>query len=250
MLLLIISAAAPSLMPYSASRTFPDEAVQAPSSDHILGTDLLGRDVFSRVLYGGRHTLLMAGIATAISGVSGFVLGAAAALGKGLVDRGISVVLDALLAVPGLVLALTVITLLGQGDLQLALAVGLGQIARFARVSRIAILAVGTAPFVEAAYATGATHARVLVHHLLPNVASILLAYLGVLFSYAIITVGALGFLGLGGDPGRPDWGTILAEGRFVLRSAPWVTVAPSTLIFLTVLSINTLIDSLGRRKP
>jgi ABC-type dipeptide/oligopeptide/nickel transport system permease subunit len=242
-LLTLLIVVAPLLAPADPMRTDPASQLQPPSPNHLLGTDLLGRDVLSRALYGGRHTLLIAAMATLIAVVPGLLLGLLVV--SSVTDRLINIVLNALLAFPGLLLALLVLTLVGQGALPLALATGVTQIAPFARVTRSAVLQARTQGYVGTAYALGATRLRVVIRHILPNILIILLAYTGVVFAYAILNSAALSFLGLGSEPGVPDWGVMLYEGRQAFRTAPWVAAAPGLAITLTVILVNHASDQL-----
>lgn len=235
---------APLAAPYDPMRTDAANTLQAPNAAHWVGTDALGRDVLSRALYGGQHTLLIAGAATLIAVVPGVLLGLLSAVGW--LERPIVVLTNALLAFPGLLLALLVITLLGQGAFQLALATGLTQIAPCARVARAAVKSVLAQGYIEAAKGLGAGQVRIVCHYVLPNVMVTVLAYTGVIFAYAILNSAALSFLGLGGEPGIPDWGVMLAEGRQAFRLAPWVAAAPGLAITVTVLLANRAADTMA----
>jgi peptide/nickel transport system permease protein len=201
--------------------------------------------VLSRALYGGQHTLFIAAAATLIALIPGVLLGLLSAFGWA--DRLVSVLINAVLAFPGLLLALLVITLAGQGALPLVLATGIPQIAPCARVTRAALLAVRSQGYVEAAEALGASRLRVIASHLLPNMLTTVLAYAGVIFAYAILNSAALSFLGLGGEPGIPDWGVMLYEGRQAFRTAPWIAAAPGVAITLTVILVNRAVDAFSR---
>jgi peptide/nickel transport system permease protein len=155
----------------------------------------------------------------------------------------ISALLNALLAIPGLVLALAIVTLLGASGLSVALATGLALVAQYARVTRSALLVVRNMPYVDAAIAMGAPAGQVIVRHMLPNVMPTLLAFAGVTFGYGVLNAAALSFLGLSGDLGVPDWGTMLFEGRVTFRSAPWISLAPGVAISLIVYAANRLAD-------
>lgn len=217
--------------------------LQPPGGDHLLGTDLLGRDVLSRALYGGRRTLIIATLATVFAVVPGTLLGLIAGTLRGKLDVIIVTLLNALLAFPALVLALVVLTLLGAGILPLAVATGMAQVASYGRVTRSAVIAVRSAGYVEAAHALGATRLQIMANHILPNIEMTLLAYAGVVFSYGILNGAALTFLGLGGEPGTPDWGVMLAEGRTAFRVAPWIGLVPGLAITATVWAVNRLAD-------
>lgn len=246
--LVLCSAGAALLTPYDPMRTDGHARLLPPHAAHPLGTDAFGRDVLSRVLYGGRHTLWVAAAAALIAATGGMVLGLLCAAHPA-ADRLLRVLLDALLAMPALLVAFVVLTLLGRGDGTLMLATGLAQVAAFARVVRGALLNVQHEPYVEAARAVGAGRLRVLLRHVLPNARTVLLAYAGTVFVYCLLNSAGLSFLGLGSPPGTPDWGVMLAEGRSGFRSAPWVGIAPGVMMTLTVLCVNALVDAITAPK-
>lgn len=233
------------IAPYDPLQTQPEIQFTPPNSDHFFGTDSLGRDVLSRVLYGGRQTLLVALLATLVGWIPGVLLGLLSE--SKWADMVIGVWLNALLAVPGLVIAMVVITLLGRGVLPVAVAIGFAQIAPCAVVTRAAALSVRSALYVEAARSIGATRGYILWNGVLPNIAPTLLAYAGVMFSYAVLNGAALNFLGLGVERSVPEWGVMLAEGREVFRSAPWIAFAPGVAITVTVWAVNRLVDTINR---
>lgn len=244
-LLILFALLGPALAPQDPHSTSADVQLQAPSSEHWLGTDLLGRDVFSRFLYGGQRILLIAGVATIIGIVPGVLLGLTAAFADARIDGLINGLLDALLAFPGVILALLLLTLFGSGTpLTVALATGAMQIATCARVTRAAAISVRSSGYIEAAVSYGAARIQIITAHVLPNIMSTLLAYFVVMFSFNILNSAALTFLGLGGAPGTPDWGVMLAEGRTVFRAAPWVALAPGIGISAAVIVVNWLAHS------
>lgn len=240
-----VAALAPIIAPADPMKTDPAGQLQPPGRDHLLGTDLLGRDVLSRTLHGGRRTLLVAALATLIAVTPGALLGLAAGTLGGKFDAVIVALVNALLAFPGLMIALVALTVLGTGILPLAIATGAAQVASYARVARSSAIAARSMGYVEAAEAMGARQRRIITGHILPNVQQTLLAYAGVVFGYCILNSAALTALGLGGEPGVPDWGVILAEGRTAFRVAPWISVAPGIAIAVTVWSVNRLADRL-----
>lgn len=246
-LVVLLVCAAPLLTRHDPSATDAAAQLLSPSSTHLFGTDYLGRDVFSRTLWGGQRTLLVALIATCIATIPGAVIGIMA--GTSRLAQLLTLLLNALLALPSLLLALVILTLLDKNWLTLAIAVGLAQFPAMARVARSAAQAVYTAAFVEAAQAQGATYWHILRRHIFPNSRATLLTYAGVTFSYAILNGAALSLLGLGGDPGAPDWGIMLADGRASFRLAPWVALAPGMAITLVILSLNRLIDHYNARE-
>ena len=242
-IIVLVSFAAPILAPYDPLATSPNVR-QQPSLRHLLGTDHLGRDVLSRVLYGGRQTLWVAGIGCIVATISAVVLGLGVAVGGTPVQRVYSVVANSLLAIPVFMTALVLLTLFGRGSIQLAVATGLALIPAFSQVARTTALTIKHQPYVQAASALGATRFHIFLHHILPNAHPTLLAYMGVTYSQSMLNSTALSFLGLGTQLGVPDWGVMLAEGRYGFRSAPWVVVIPGLLIFLTVSAVNALVDN------
>ncbi|MFN8451511.1 MAG: ABC transporter permease subunit [Anaerolineae bacterium] len=196
--------------------------------------------------YGGRHTLLIAALATLIAVVPGVALGLLGAVDGA--DRVVAVLINALLAFPGLLLALLVLTLLGQGAIPLALATGCTQIAPCARVTRSAVIQVRALGYVEAA---GARRYRISYSHVSHPAeyrCDNCRLYGRVIFAYTILNSAALSFLGLGGEPGVPDWGVMLYEGRQAFRNAPWIAAAPGLGITLVVILVNRAADGLRRR--
>jgi peptide/nickel transport system permease protein len=246
--MILVVTLAPTLAPYDPMLTDSGALLQPPGREHLLGTDLLGRDVLSRVLYGGQRTLLAAVLATVTAVCPGLLIGLLTGINPGWIDKIITALLNAVLAFPGLVLALVVLTLVGVGIVPLALAVGGTQIAPYARVTRSAVMAVRSMEYVLAAEALGATRRQIVSRHILPNIQPTLIAFSLVVFSYSILNGAALSFLGLGGEPGVPDWGVMLAEGRAAFRAAPWIGFAPGVAITATVLILSNLADWLAAR--
>lgn len=244
MVVLLATLFAPYLAPYDPMAT-GETTMQPPTRQHLLGTDLLGRDVLSRVIFGGRHTLMIAGIATLIAVLPGTCIGMSAAMCGSWINQILNLCVNSLLSIPALIIALVIMTLLGQGSWQVAVAVGISQVAVFARVTRSVVIVVRRADYIESARAIGAKSHHIVCRYILPNVVATLMGYAGVVFGYSILNSAGLSFLGLGGELGVPDWGVILAEGRLILRTAPWVAVAPGFVIFLTVSAVNSIADSL-----
>jgi len=236
------------LAPYSAYEPVT-QGLQAPSWQHWFGTDQLGRDQLSRVVFGARESLFGAGIAVAIGLTVGVVLGAVAGALGGVADGVIMRIVDVLLAVPGLLLALTVVVLLGTGTVNTAIAVGIGSIAGFARLLRSEVVQVRRTEYVEAAYGSGGTFITVLFRHILPNSLLPVIALFALQFGGAILALSTLGFLGYGVQPPDPEWGMIIAQGRNLLGAAWWVTAFPGLVLLLVVLATNRISQSLGARR-
>lgn len=240
----LVSLAAPVIAPYNPLAAPDGEELQPPSATHLWGTDVIGRDVFSRTLYGGRQTLFVALVGLLVAVIPGAVIGVLAAVIPTWLDRGIGAVLDALLAIPSLLIAFTVLTLLGRGSLQIALACGIAVMPAYARIVRLAALQLRTQPYVEAAYATGASRWYVLRRTLLPNLLETLISAAIVMLAWIVLNASSLHFLGLGGDPGIPEWGAMLAEARQTFRLAPWAALAPGVAITVSLFLVNVLVDN------
>ncbi len=248
-LIVLMVALAPWLATHDPRRAKPVDQLQAPSRTYLFGTDLLGRDVFSRVLYGGQNTLRIAALTLAITVGPGLLIGITAGYAGWWIDAGLMMLMDVLLAFPSLLLALAMVALLGSGTEQIALAVGIAGIPAYARVTRAAVLEARTRLYIEAARGLGAGPGGILWRHVIPSVLPTLLAFAGVTLSWAILNSATLLFLGYGGDISAPDWGVMLADGRQAFRTAPWVAAAPGAALSLTVFAINLLASGLGKQR-
>jgi peptide/nickel transport system permease protein len=216
-----------------------------PDASHWLGNDQLGRDEFSRLIYGARISLTVGLLAPVIGVLIGGCLGMLAGYFRGPLETITVGGVDVLLAFPPLVFALALTTYLGQSVLNLTLVIGILGIPAFTRVSRAVTLSLTEREFVVAARALGATHARILLREILPNVALPLTAFFLLGVAVTIVVEGALSFLGLGVPPPAPSWGSMIGEGRESLDLAPWLAFLPAAVMFLTVLSFNLVGDSL-----
>jgi peptide/nickel transport system permease protein len=237
--------AAPLLTPYDPLAMSPEQQFLPPSRDHPAGTDLFGRDVATRVLYGGRLSLAIGALAVLIAALPGTALGLLAGYYGRRVDRVISWLVDVMLSFPSILLALTIVAALGSSAGNVAVAVGIANIPNYARLARGQVLSVRRRPYVRAAVAIGCTNFRILLRHILPNILGPMLVLATLDVGWAILNTSALSFLGLGVQPPAPEWGAMLNEGRGYLRDAPWVTIAPGLAIALTVLAVNLLGDFL-----
>lgn len=236
---------APLIAPYSPTEQLRRERLQPPSSTHFFGTDNLGRDVFSRVLYGGRVSLQVGIFSVVIGAVIGTVLGLSAGYFGGLLDTIIMRLIDIMLAFPGILLALAIIAVLGRDLRNVMIAVGISTIPVYTRIVRGSTLSVKQIDYITAARALGAPIPQILISHILPNVLAPLIVVTTNGIANAIIAGAALSFLGLGQQPPNPEWGLMLDEGREYIRVAAWVTTFPGLAIMVTVLAINLLGDGL-----
>lgn len=225
----------------------PADKLLPPSAAHWFGTDTLGRDLFGRVVHGAVHSLSGALIAVTVGLALGTVLGAIAGSVGGIVDDVLMRIVDVLLAIPGLLLSLSVIILLGFGTVNAAIAVGLGSVAAFARLMRAEVARVRRTEYVEAAFGSGATFFAVLRRHVLPNSLTPIVALAALQFGTAILAISTLGFLGYGAPPPTPEWGLLIAEGRNYIATAWWLTALPGLVVVAVVLSANRISHRIGR---
>ena len=223
------------------------DKLQGPSLAHFFGTDSLGRDVLSRVIHGSILSLSGAFVAVTVGLIGGTLIGLLAGSIGGVIDDALMRLVDVLLAIPGLLLALTVIILLGFGTINAAIAVGIGSIATFARVTRSEVVRVRRAEYVEAAFGSGGRFFPVLWRHVLPNSVGPVISLAALQFGSAILSISTLGFLGYGSPPPTPEWGLLISEGRNFVGTAWWLTALPGLVVVLSVLSVNRISHSIGR---
>lgn len=247
----LIAAAAPWLFsgldPYA---TAPAAKLLPPGAGHWFGTDELGRDLFTRMLYGARLSLEAALLAVGLALVCGLGLGILAGFIGGRIDALIMRLVDVLLALPGLLLALAIVTAIGFGTLPVAVAVGVGIIPGFARTTRAEVLRIKTLPYVEAARLGGASWARTLLRHVLPNAWGPVAVLATLDVGAAILATAGLSFLGFGAEPPAAEWGTLIANGRHFLITAPWVSLLPGLFVVLVVFSLNHMARTFEELQP
>ncbi|MBQ1189112.1 MAG: ABC transporter permease [Lachnospiraceae bacterium] len=219
--------------------------LQGPSAEHWFGTDEFGRDILARLVHGGRISLVVGVIAVAIALVLGGTLGAISGFFGGKVDMLISRAMDILLAVPSLLLSITIVSALGPSIINLMIAIAVSSVPGYARIVRSSVMTVRDNEFVEAAKAIGANDAQIIASHILPNCLAPIIVQVSLKVASAILSTSGLSFLGLGVKAPTPEWGSMLSGGRAYLRNAPHLTVFPGLCIMLTILSMNLLGDGL-----
>ncbi|HKS13887.1 MAG TPA: ABC transporter permease [Pseudomonas sp.] len=242
--LVVLFALASALLPQLLSSfdpyaTSPADKLTAPNALHWFGTDELGRDLYTRVVHGSRLSVQAALLAVGIALAGGLGLGVLAGFAGGRIDALIMRVVDVLLALPGLLLALAIVTAIGFGTVPVAIAVGVGIIPGFARTTRAEVLRVKTLPYVEAARLGGASWGRTLLRHILPNAWGPVAVLATLDFGAAILATAGLSFLGFGAAPPAAEWGTLIANGRHFLITAPWVSLLPGLFVVAVVFSLN-----------
>ena len=244
--LAIVAAFGPLLVPYDPLVQDRLAQTKPPSWAHLLGTDYLGRDVFSRVLAGARPSLAVGLSAVTVAIILGSVVGLVSGHLRGTFDLFTQRFVEIGLTLPGLVLALALLAIIGTGSASLVLAIALVLAPGIARVVRSSTLAVGTEDYIEAARAVGATDGRIIVRHLLPNVAATIIVLASLNVGSAILFEAALSFLGLGVQPPEPSWGNMLSgPARQYFEVAPWMAIFPGVAISLAVLGFNLFGDTL-----
>ena len=240
-----MAVAAPWLSPRDPIRTAAREALQPPGGRFVLGSDQFGRDVASRVFHGARISLLVGVISVSIAVGLGAPLGLVSGYYGGRLDALIMRVMDVMLAFPGILLALAIVSVLSPGLGNVMIAVGLSAVPGYARLVRATVLSAREHLYVEAARALGGRDGGILVRDILPNVIAPLIVTATLGLGGAILSAAALSFLGLGSQPPQPEWGRMLSEGRDYLREAWWISTFPGLAIMLTVLAMNLLGDGL-----
>lgn len=236
---------APVLAPHDPTEVDPPNRLLPGGPKHPLGTDRLGRDVLSRIFYGGRVAVVVGVVAVSIGAGAGTSIGLVSGYRAGRVDAVLMRMMDGLMAFPSLLLAILVVAALGPGHVQTMIAIGVVLIPVFARLSRAQTLAVRGQEYVMAARAMGAKDVSIVTSHILPNIAGPLLIQATVAFSGAVLAEAALSYLGLGTQPPTPSWGGMLLEARDVLFVRPWMAVWPGVAIASTVLGWNLMGDGL-----
>jgi peptide/nickel transport system permease protein len=246
LLLIVLAAtlAASYLAPYSPIKNDFHYRLGAPSAAHLFGSDNYGRDVLSRVLFGGRTSLTIGALVVVTSTFIGTLIGTLAGYFPRL-DNPLMRILDALMAFPGVLLAIALAAALGPSVTDVVIALTVTYAPRTARITRSAVLVVRNMEYVGAARVAGASHLRVILRHILPNSLPPLIVQMTFIFAVSILAEAVLSFVGVGPPPPTPSWGNIIADGRNYIPTAPWISIFPGIVIAITVLSINLVGDGL-----
>ena len=246
LVIFVIAIIAPYVVPYPNPNAIdPRARFTAPNSEHLFGTDRIGRDIFSRVMIGTGLALKVGTTIILLATTIGVAVGASAAYFGGWVDELLMRFTDIFLTVPGLVLAIAVTAALGRGINNAMIGIAMVWWPGFARMTRSQVLSLKEEPFVEAIYGLGAGHLRILFRHIMPNAISPIIVKMTTDFGFAVLTAAALGFIGVGAQPPTPEWGAMINEGRDYFPESWWVATFPGLAIWLMVFSWNLLGDGL-----
>lgn len=244
-IIILLGIIGPWIAPYDPLESNYEAFLQEPSAEYWLGTDSIGRDLLSRLLHGARVTLTVAVMSVAITVVLGTVIGVTSAYLGGFIDNLLMRIMDMLLALPGIVLALAIVAVLGPSLTNAMIAIGISSIPSFALLIRGAALTIKSSGYVEASRSIGSSNRWIMVFQVIPNIAHVLIVYTTLFVGAAILDSSALGFIGLGAQPPTPEWGTMLNEGKGFITEAWWLATFPGLAITLIVFVVNLLGDAL-----
>lgn len=245
--IVLLSALAPLIAPYDPTKR-AGNPLSPPGAAHLFGTDNLGRDVFSRVIYGGRVIIGISLLATLFSAATGFTLGMFSGYVGGKIDRGLNMVMDSMYAFPSLILAIAIASVLGPSPLNAALAIGVVYVPTYFRMARNETMVVKSSLFVEAAVALGAPQWRIVFRHILPNLVPSLVVVATINIADAALTESALAFFGYTVTPPTPDWGLDLSSARSYIVNGSWWLLTPGAFIVITALGFSLLGEGLGEK--
>ncbi len=238
-ILLFFALLGPYVVPYDPFDVQADNRLQSPSLRHPFGTDELGRDILSRILYGTRYTVMIGVITVSIASLGGLLMGLPSAFRGGKADLVVMRFADIMLSFPYILLVLAIVAILGPSLTNAMIAIGIAGIPSYARLVRSSVLSAKEQEYVLSAYAVGARDRRIMFSTILPNIMSPLIVYLTLDLPTAVLAAAALSFLGLGAQPPLPEWGAMMVNARSFISSAPWVVTMPGLSIFVVILGIN-----------
>ncbi len=244
-LIILVAILAPLLAPYSYEQQFRTIPFSKPTAEHLLGTDAVGRDILSRLIYGSRQSLQIGLLAVAIAAVVGIVIGAVAGYFGGWIDNIIMRFLDIYQSIPYLLLCVTLAAVLGPSLKNAIIAIGVGMVPPNARLMRASILSVREMEYVEAAKSINASNLRIILRHIIPNSISPMIVSITMGMGNAILAGSAMSFIGLGAQPPIPEWGAMISDARNYMRANPMLAVYPGLAVIITVLAFNLLGDGL-----
>jgi peptide/nickel transport system permease protein len=233
------------IAPYGMREQNLQNVLQSPSWEHWLGTDDLGRDVLSRIIFGTRTSLVIGVSSVAIALAIGGVLGLLSGYFKGIIDIVIMRFSDILLSIPSILLAIAIVASFGSGMFNMIVAIAIGNIAIFARIIRSSVMTLTERQFIEASHALGSSHFRILSKHILPNVLSPIIVQSSLGIAFAILAAAGLGFIGLGLEASVAEWGLMLSSGRTYIRTQTYLTIFPGIAIMTSILAFNMLGDGI-----
>lgn len=246
--ILLMSLFAPILAPYDPYQLDMKNALAVPGREHLLGTDAIGRDLLSRIIYGGRQSLLLAAAATSLSMMVGCVIGMAAGYFGGKIDLMITAVSNVFQGLPGMTMMIAIAGLMGSGVMSMMLALVITSWVGFSRLVRGEVMKIKQEYFIEGLKGLGASHLRILIFHVAPNLIGNILIIFATRIASSILSVASLSFLGLGLQPPIPDWGVMISDARTHFRMVPMLAIAPGVMIVLLSLSVNVLADAMRDR--
>ena len=244
-LVVVLAVFAPFIAPYSVAQMHPKAKLAAPNLTFLFGTDNFGRDVFSRIVFGARVSLVVGIVSVGVAAGFGYVFGMIAGFFEGAVERVIMTVMDIIFAFPSILLALFIVSALGPSIVNTMIAIGIVNIPVFTRTVRASVKSVKSMDYIKNARSIGLTELRILAVHVTPNVLAPFAVQTTLALSGAILTEASMSFLGLGIQPPDPSWGSMLSDARKYMEQAPWLVIFPALFIILTILSFNILGDSL-----
>lgn len=245
LILILVAVFADVIAPYRVDAQDLTQKFMKPGGTHIFGTDEFGRDIFSRIVYGSRYSLMIGAVAASLSAVAGMLVGALAGFYGGKTDNILMRLIDIMLAIPSTLLGISIVAALGNGIRNVIIAVAIGAVPAYARIVRASILSVKEQEYIEAARSIGASDYRIIMKHILPNCLAPIIVQITMSVAKAILEASALSFIGLGVQPPSAEWGAMLSAGRAYIRKAWWIVTFPGLAIAMIIFGLNLFGDGL-----